>query len=41
MPKADPKLWPSPEEVASVILFLSSPEASGVNGAAVPLTART
>ena len=41
MPKADPKLWPSPQEVASVILFLSSPEASGVNGAAIPITART
>lgn len=41
MPKADPKLWPSPDEVASVILFLSSPEASGVNGATVPITART
>jgi NAD(P)-dependent dehydrogenase (short-subunit alcohol dehydrogenase family) len=41
MPKADPKLWPSPAEVASVILFLSSPDASGVNGAAIPITART
>jgi NAD(P)-dependent dehydrogenase (short-subunit alcohol dehydrogenase family) len=41
MPKADPSLWPSPEEVANVILFLSSREASGVNGAAVPITART
>jgi NAD(P)-dependent dehydrogenase (short-subunit alcohol dehydrogenase family) len=41
MPKADPKLWPSPEEVATVILFLSSAESSGVNGAAVPITART
>ena len=41
MPKADPKLWPSPEEVASVILFLSSRDASGVNGAGVPITART
>jgi len=41
MPKADPKLWPSPEEVANVILFLSSREASGVNGAAIPVTART
>jgi NAD(P)-dependent dehydrogenase (short-subunit alcohol dehydrogenase family) len=41
MPKADPTLWPSPEEVANVILFLSSREASGVNGAAIPITART
>ena len=41
MPKADPKLWPSPEEVASVIVFLSSRESSGVNGAAIPITART
>jgi NAD(P)-dependent dehydrogenase (short-subunit alcohol dehydrogenase family) len=41
MPKADPKLWPSPDEVANVILFLSSREASGVNGAAVPIAART
>ena len=41
MPKADPKLWPSPDEVANVILFLSSREASGVSGAAVPITART
>ncbi|HUG06655.1 MAG TPA: SDR family NAD(P)-dependent oxidoreductase [Candidatus Limnocylindria bacterium] len=41
MPRADPKLWPSPEEVANVILFLSSREASGVNGAAIPITART
>ena len=40
MPKADPKLWPSPEEVANVILFLSSRESSGVNGAALPITAR-
>jgi NAD(P)-dependent dehydrogenase (short-subunit alcohol dehydrogenase family) len=41
MPKADPKLWPSPEEVANVILYLSSRDASGVNGAAIPITART
>jgi NAD(P)-dependent dehydrogenase (short-subunit alcohol dehydrogenase family) len=41
LPTPDPKLWPSPEEVASIILFLSSREASGVNGAAIPITART
>ena len=41
MPKADPALWPSPDEVANVILFLSSRDASGVNGAAIPITART
>lgn len=40
MPKADPKKWATPEEVAAVILFLSSDEASGVTGAAIPITAR-
>lgn len=41
MPKADPKTWVSPVELASVILFLCSDEASGVTGAAIPVTART
>jgi NAD(P)-dependent dehydrogenase (short-subunit alcohol dehydrogenase family) len=41
MPKADPKTWASPNEVAAVILFLCSDEASGVTGAAIPITART
>ena len=41
MPKADPGTWVSPEELASVILFLCSDEASGVTGAAIPVTART
>jgi len=41
MPKADPKTWVSPEELANVIVFLSSDEASGVTGAAIPVTART
>lgn len=40
MPKADPATWASPAEVAAAILFLSSDEASGVTGAAIPITAR-
>lgn len=40
MPKADPATWASPAEVAAVIMFLSSDEASGVTGAAIPITAR-
>lgn len=38
---ADPKKWVSPQELASLIVFLSSDEASGVTGAAIPVTART
>ncbi|MFN2521466.1 MAG: SDR family NAD(P)-dependent oxidoreductase [Candidatus Limnocylindria bacterium] len=41
MPKADPQKWATPEEVAAVILFLSSEQASGVTGAAIPITARS
>jgi NAD(P)-dependent dehydrogenase (short-subunit alcohol dehydrogenase family) len=41
MPKTDPKTWVSPEELASVILFLCSDDASGVTGTAIPVTART
>lgn len=41
MPKADPSTWASPAEVAAAILFLSSDEASGITGAALPITART
>ncbi len=40
MPKADPAKWVSPDELASVILFLTSPEASGITGAAIPVVAR-
>ena len=41
MPKADPKTWVSPEELAAAIVFLCSPEASGITGTAIPVTART
>jgi NAD(P)-dependent dehydrogenase (short-subunit alcohol dehydrogenase family) len=41
MPKADPKTWVQPEEAAALILFLTSDEASGITGAAIPITART
>ena len=41
MPKADPKTWVQPAEAAALILFLTSAAASGVTGAAIPVTART
>ena len=41
LPKADPRSWVRPEEAAALILFLTSREASGVTGTAIPLTART
>jgi NAD(P)-dependent dehydrogenase (short-subunit alcohol dehydrogenase family) len=41
MPKADPKSWVSPAELAAIIVFLCSEQASGVTGAAIPVTART
>ena len=37
MPKADFAKWPTPEEIARVILFLCSDEADVVHGAAVPV----
>lgn len=37
MPKANFDTWPKPWEVANVILFLSSDEASLLHGAAVPV----
>lgn len=40
-PNADPKQWVSAEELAALIVFLSSDEASGITGAAIPVTART
>lgn len=41
MPKADPKTWVQPEEAAALILFLTSTEASGITGTAIPMAART
>ena len=41
LPKADPRSWASPDEIAAVVVFLSSDEASGVTGAAIPVVART
>ena len=40
LPKADPKTWVQPREAAALILFLTSAEASGITGAAIPITAR-
>ncbi len=41
MPQADPRTWVSPDELASIIVFLCSDEASGITGTAIPVTART
>jgi NAD(P)-dependent dehydrogenase (short-subunit alcohol dehydrogenase family) len=41
MPKADYASWPKPEEIADVILFLCSPQARIVHGAAIPVYGRT
>jgi NAD(P)-dependent dehydrogenase (short-subunit alcohol dehydrogenase family) len=37
MPNADFSKWPKPEEIAQVILFLCSPEAKLIHGAAIPV----
>jgi NAD(P)-dependent dehydrogenase (short-subunit alcohol dehydrogenase family) len=41
MPKADPSRWATAAEIAAVIVFLSSDEASGITGTAIPVPART
>jgi NAD(P)-dependent dehydrogenase (short-subunit alcohol dehydrogenase family) len=38
MPKADPRRWVAPTDLAAVILFLSSDAARAVHGAAIPVT---
>jgi NAD(P)-dependent dehydrogenase (short-subunit alcohol dehydrogenase family) len=37
MPTADFSLWPKPEDIARVILFLCSEEACLINGASIPV----
>jgi NAD(P)-dependent dehydrogenase (short-subunit alcohol dehydrogenase family) len=37
MPRADFSTWTKPEEIARVILFLCTPDARPVNGAAIPV----
>jgi NAD(P)-dependent dehydrogenase (short-subunit alcohol dehydrogenase family) len=37
MPKSDFAMWPKPEDIARVILFLCSDEARVVHGAAIPV----
>jgi NAD(P)-dependent dehydrogenase (short-subunit alcohol dehydrogenase family) len=41
MPAADFASWPKPEEIAEVILFLCSPQARIIHGAAIPVYGRT
>jgi NAD(P)-dependent dehydrogenase (short-subunit alcohol dehydrogenase family) len=41
MPKADPSKWATAAEIAAVVVFLSSEEASGITGIGIPVTART
>lgn len=40
MPHADFALWPKPEAIAKVILFLCSPDAEVIHGAAIPVYGR-
>jgi NAD(P)-dependent dehydrogenase (short-subunit alcohol dehydrogenase family) len=41
MPKADPSRWATAAEIAALVVFLSTEEASGITGTAIPVTART
>jgi NAD(P)-dependent dehydrogenase (short-subunit alcohol dehydrogenase family) len=38
MPKADPRRWVAPQDLAAVIVFLASDAARAVHGAAIPVT---
>ena len=37
MPKVDPGRWVKPEAIAEVVLFLASPAARAIHGAAIPV----
>jgi NAD(P)-dependent dehydrogenase (short-subunit alcohol dehydrogenase family) len=37
MPSSDFSMWPKPEDIANVILFLSSDFAKTIHGAAIPV----
>lgn len=41
MPKSDPTKWVAPESIAGVILFLCSPAARDISGAAIPVYGRS
>ena len=41
MPSADHVVWPKPEEIASTIAFLASPDNRVTTGAVVPVSGRT
>jgi NAD(P)-dependent dehydrogenase (short-subunit alcohol dehydrogenase family) len=38
MPDADPARWVAPQDLANVIVFLASPAARALHGAAIPVT---
>ena len=38
MPKADPRRWVTPQDLAAVIVFLASDAARAIHGAAIPVT---
>ena len=40
MPKADPSKWVAPDELARVMLFLASDDASAITGALIPVMGR-